>query len=177
MFSLRKKKRDWWFQDDKKNIYGPQAELIEEFILETKGQIFHMYRLPNFLKQIDKYFEIKVKKDTLDHIEKIDYDTDLFKKFVRRGADFPNYPDIVYDDVFDILYRKDLRFKTITLIAAIIEDYGGKASKNILLEQLTNYFNIDYETSEVLLRILTIEGYIVENNDGYFKLTYEGSLN
>lgn len=60
-------KEDWWV---KKNgeVISPQPELIHEFLRNTEGMSFYMYRTEQFIKYANEHFELRQPSDQIEKI-------------------------------------------------------------------------------------------------------------
>lgn len=61
-------KEDWWYIVGGKTI-GPRIELLREFIKETNGKSFQMYRTEEFIKHINNKLEEKVSSSVSNEIK------------------------------------------------------------------------------------------------------------
>ena len=180
VFITNEKKKDWWFQNDKKDIFGPQAELIEEFLAQTE-QIFHMYRLPYFLKKIEEYFEIKVKKGTLEHIEKIEtsqssnwksYKYNKISKLNSRIKNSISFDSNVedFDIAQDLLFEEGLINEILNIITIHSNEYDNGFRRYKLILELSDYLNINTGIANKMITILLSKGFIEMSEDGFIHL-------
>jgi hypothetical protein len=67
IFITEEKKEDWWEKEGGK-IKRPQPHLIQEFLEQTKGQKFYMYRIDSFVKYAKDYLDANVSEEDVENI-------------------------------------------------------------------------------------------------------------
>ncbi len=162
VFVTNEKKNDWWFKGDTGNLLGPQADLIEEFYNET-GQIFHMYRLSDFLKRIRKYLEIIVEDNTVEHVEDIS-DRNALKEFLVEDYLDPDAGLIEY---------KTPRPRTVNLMLNLIQEYEEEyegAPINIIIDEMFNKYDIGRTESIRIIQNLKRRKMVFWPYEGHIKI-------
>lgn len=169
VFITNEKKRDWWFKNDENQFLGPQAELINEFLAET-GQLFHMYRLPEFLKHITKYLQIDVEETTVHRIENI-VDRENWgddSKFIKMTLD-----NIKPDEFIPIEKYSDIKSYLIGIdtIMAVIDElsdkFEGLVPIPLLYNEMLKRYGALEETTYVLIERLKKHKMIIQLPGGY----------
>lgn len=184
VFITNEKKADWWFKGNNGELFGPQAELVEEFANET-GQIFHMYRLSQFLKHINEYLQVNVEKETVEHVDDMARNDALFEITNDSIFEITNDSDtefillnrleqiesskLEFKEYFNkkVVNLKDKERIVFEVIGELMEEYGGRAPINILSTELTQRFKFSKEEIDVLISLLLIKKLIFQSQKGY----------
>lgn len=173
IFVTNEKKGDWWFKGDTNNFLGPQAELIQEFSVET-GQIFHMYRINEFLKHIKDYLEIAVEEDTLKHVENI-LKRDEFLERWKIKPESLNKGEIVFDSNtgdFEIginVPDSDHMVLVAKVMQELIEEFEGYAPAELLFYEMADRYDMSKEMVKEIIKIFMLKKIIYQSARGNLK--------
>lgn len=84
IFITEDAKEDWWYIVNGKTI-SPRVELLREFIKETSGNSFQMYRTNEFIKHINNKLEEKVSPKASDEIKNMTMISDCYTNLIKEA--------------------------------------------------------------------------------------------